>query len=250
MTAKGPFLFEIRLEALEDSTSRQAYNDLYSETSLSQIESFYIWNLRQIDAPPGATLLDVSCGAGEFVHLAAQHGYRASGVDISETIARTAARRTRGLAPISVGAGETLPFADASFDVVTSIGSLEHYLDPGQGAYEMARVLKPGGRAYILVPNTFSLLSNVWNAYRKGLTSVDDQPLQRYGARLDWTILLEQNGFKVTRTLKYERPWPYHRPDWGHYLRKPKELLRMIAGPFVPLNLAFCFVFVCQRAQA
>lgn len=113
----------------------------------------------------------------------------------------------------------------------------------------MARVLKPGGRAYILVPNTFSLLTNVWEAFRHGRTAVDDQPIQRYGARADWSTLLEDNGLRVLRTLKYERPWPYHRPDWNYYLRKPKELARLVAGPLVPLNLAFCFLFVCERPQ-
>ncbi len=155
--------------------------------------------------------------------------------------------RTAPEGQIAVSAGEALPFQSDLFDVVTNIGSLEHFLDPAVGAREMARVLHPGGRAYILVPNTFSLLTNVWEAFRHGHTSVDDQPIQRYGARADWVRLLENDGLQVTRTIKYERPWPYHRPDWGYYLRRPKEFIRLIAGPFVPLNLAFCFFFECRK---
>ena len=130
---------------------------------------------------------------------------------------------------------------------MTNIGSLEHFDNPAKGVREMVRVLKPGGKVFILVPNTFSLLTNVWHAMRTGETSVDDQPLQRYGARTDWEYLLESNGLKVTRTIKYERPWPYRVSDWGYYLRRPKELMHLLAAPLVPLNLAFCFLFVCHK---
>ena len=111
----------------------------------------------------------------------------------------------------------------------------------------MARVLRPGGRAYVLVPNTFSLLANVWTAFRTGRTSADAQPIQRYGARHDWTRLLEMNGLLVRKTFKYERARPRSWADLRHYFRRPKELLRMLATPFVPLNLAWCFLFVCER---
>jgi hypothetical protein len=111
----------------------------------------------------------------------------------------------------------------------------------------MARVLRPGGRAFVLVPNTFSLLTNIWIAFRTGQTSVDLQPIQRYGARADWTNLLQANGLRVCHTGKYERPWPRIRADWGYYLHRPKEMLRLAAAPFVPLNLAFCFLFSCER---
>ncbi len=249
MSDKGPFLFLIELDHKQED-SRQAYNELYSATSLSQIESFYLWLMKIIQLQPGETLLDVSCGAGEVVRLAALAGSQAVGVDISETVARAAYARTPPDHRIAVSAGEALPFSAGSFEVVTNIGSLEHFIDPGKGAAEMARVLHPGGRAYILVPNTFSLLTNVWEAFRHGRTSVDDQPIQRYGSRADWVRLLEINGLQVTETIKYERPWPYHPPDWGYYLRRPKEFIRLIAGPFVPLNLAFCFLFECRKRNS
>jgi ubiquinone/menaquinone biosynthesis C-methylase UbiE len=130
---------------------------------------------------------------------------------------------------------------------VTNIGSLEHFQDPAQGVQEMARVLNPNGRAYIMVPNTFSLLTNIWIAFRKGITSVDQQPLQRYGARMDWTNLIENNGLHVLKTLKYERAWPQKLSDWGYYFRYPKQMARLLAAPFIPLNLAFGFIFICEK---
>ena len=246
MKDEGSFFLEIRRVAAEDN-SGQAYNDLYEEESLSQIGSFYLWLMDRLHLPSSGALLDVSCGAGEVVRLAVQRGLTATGVDISEVVARTARRNVPPRGSIGVSAGEHLPFADGSFDFVTNIGSLEHYIDPALGVREMARVLRPGGKVFVLVPNTFSLLTNVWIAFRTGHTSADLQPIQRYGARADWTSLLQTNGLRVCHTAKYERPWPRVAADWGYYLRQPKELLRLIATPFIPLNLAFCFLFTCER---
>ena len=249
---EGPFLFEIRLRT-EESTSREAYNSIYDEGGLSQLESFYQWIVRHMELPAQGKMLDVSSGAGEVVRLAAAHNLTTIGVDISESAAKTAHRNLqtdpliKNHTSFGVSSGESLPFSDGSFDVVSNIGSLEHFLDPAQGVREMARILSPQGRAYIFVPNTFSLLINVWEAFRFGRTSVDNQPIQRYGARLDWTILLEENGLKVIKTMKYERPWPYHTADWPYYLRHPREFVRLAVSPFIPLNLSFCFFFVCER---
>lgn len=242
----GPFLLEIRRISAEGN-SREAYDILYSEESLSQIESFYLWLMGRLELPRSGKFLDVSCGAGEVVRLAAQHGLQATGVDISHMVARVARRNIAPSGNVAVSNGEGLPFPDASFDFVTNIGSLEHFISPAQGVSEMARVLRPGGRAFVLVPNTFSLLANVWTAFRTGRTSADAQPIQRYGARHDWALLLELNGLLVRKTFKYERARPRSWVDLRYYFSRPKELLRVLATPFVPLNLAWCFLFVCER---
>jgi SAM-dependent methyltransferase len=242
---KGPFWLEIRLEK-QVQQSRQAYDALYSSTSLSQIDSFYLWLMERFALLPGGRLLDVSCGAGELVRLAQQRGLEAVGIDISEVVARAAQRRNGGMGRFVVGAGEALPFPNASFDYVTNIGSLEHFLDPAAGVREMSRVLRPGGSAFVLVPNTFSLLTNIWHAFRTGETSIDDQPIQRYGSRADWMAVLTANGLQPRHVVKYERIWPRLAGDWNYYIGKPKQLVRLLATPFIPLNLAFCFLFTCQ----
>ncbi len=243
MNDKPPFFLEIRITPPEKD-SRAAYNDIYADEGLSQLPSFYIWFLDSLELGHSGRLLDVSCGSGEVVALARQRGLEAHGIDISYH----AAHRARNAGYICTGAGETLPYASESFDYLTNVGSLEHFLEPAQGVREMARVLKSDGRAFVLVPNTFSLSTNIWHALRTGETSIDDQPIQRYAARADWHRLLEQNGLQVYKTIKYERAWPRQRADWNYYLHHPKELARLLASPFIPLNLAFCFVFFCKKA--
>jgi SAM-dependent methyltransferase len=89
---------------------------------------------------------------------ASRQGARAYGVDISPPIvvqARAAFDAgTRGQ-PLrdSVGDVRDLPFRTASFDAIYSMGTIEHFDETERAVEEIARVLKPGGRAIIGVPN-------------------------------------------------------------------------------------------------
>lgn len=234
----------------EDATTRwskSVYENIYSIKRIRHLDSFYQWLLGLLDVRPGQRLLDVSCGVGSLPQLAARLGLEAHGVDFSEVALRVA--RKEGLTVnLVVADGERLPYPDACFDYVTNIGSLEHYVHPEAGAREIARVLKLDGRACILLPNTFGLLGNVWTALRTGRTFDDGQPIQRYAARLEWQDLLENAGLRVFRTVKYERAWPRNLADARWYLRYPKNLIRLLLGPFVPLNWANYFVYLCSKA--
>lgn len=247
-------LLEIRhVEENTPSRVKRAYEAIYTGPGIHQLESFYLWLLDVLSPLPGRRLLDISCGEGILVHRANAWGVEAYGIDLAEAAVRIA-YSGRGSATnkssFAVAAGEYLPYADASFDYVTNIGSLEHFTDVAAGVREIARVLRPNGTALVLVPNLFSLLHNVYEAWRKGRVVDDGQPLQRYATRHDWERLLNANGLAVMRTVKYEREWPRSRSDLAWYLRHPKSLARLILSPFVPLNLANCFVFLCRRSDA
>src|SRR5258708_30650988 len=60
--------------------------------------------------------------------------------------------RARGLAKVSQGAAESLPYEDGAFDLVTGLDVVEHLDDDVAGLKEMRRVLRPGGRAVLFVP--------------------------------------------------------------------------------------------------
>ena len=102
---------------------------------------------------PGATVLDIGCGAGvdSLVagHLAGPDG-RVVGLDVTPAmIERARALQARlGLANVTfqVGEAEALPFPDASFDAVISNGVFNLTLNKEKALHEAHRVLKPGGR--------------------------------------------------------------------------------------------------------
>lgn len=236
-------------EEVSTEWSKSVYEDIYGSEAIRHIDSFYAWILKTLDVRPETRFLDISCGVGSLVRLATEARAQAYGVDFSETAIRVACKEaTQG--HFVVANGEELPYPDNCFDYVTNIGSLEHYLYPEKGVREIARVLKPEGHCCILVPNTFSLLGNIWVAFRTGRTFDDGQPIQRYAARFEWQDLLESNGLEVIKTLKYERAWPRSFKDVKWYLSHPKDTARLFLGPFVPLNLASYFVFICVKKGA
>jgi ubiquinone/menaquinone biosynthesis C-methylase UbiE len=106
---------------------------------------------------PGDRVLDVGCGSGTAVAAAAAvggDGVQATGIDVSSTMVRLAARFHRrpvraGRAQFREGAAETLPFADASFTVAWSMNSYHHWSDEKAGLQELNRILAPGGRVLI-----------------------------------------------------------------------------------------------------
>jgi len=105
----------------------------------------------QAHAPlAGGRALDVGCGVGLYTAAMAEAGAVAFGVEVEWPRARDA--RARGLA-VAAAVGERLPFADASLDAVLLHEVLEHVADDAASLAEAVRVLRPGGRAVVFVPN-------------------------------------------------------------------------------------------------
>jgi ubiquinone/menaquinone biosynthesis C-methylase UbiE len=100
----------------------------------------------------GARLLDVGCGLGGKTVWYAEAGAReVVAVDLAWKHVQQSARfaAARGQADrirLARADAMRLPFADATFDVVTANDSMEHFADPAGALRELARVVRPGGR--------------------------------------------------------------------------------------------------------
>ncbi len=98
--------------------------------------------------PAEGTALDVACGTGNITLPLARKGLTVTGVDIAPNLLEQARARavSEGLAiQFDEGDVEQLPYADASFDVVTTMFGAMFAPRPEVVAKELARVLKPGG---------------------------------------------------------------------------------------------------------
>jgi SAM-dependent methyltransferase len=106
-------------------------------------------------------VLEIGSGTGGF--LAEAHGRvrEVFGLDIALRWLHLGRRRLRDLrlppAPLVCAGGEHLPFPDGAFDAVVSTATLEFTRDVHRVLAECARVLRPGGRAYLNTVNRFSL---------------------------------------------------------------------------------------------
>jgi SAM-dependent methyltransferase len=123
-------------------------------------EPSYVWRagqerrLAMIRAAAGervrGAVLENGCGVGMYLKRLSADAALAVGLEIELPRAREAAAQKL---VVLNGAGESLPFPDGKFDLVLSHEVLEHVADDRRCLEEIVRVLKPGGRLALFVPN-------------------------------------------------------------------------------------------------
>ena len=102
----------------------------------------------------GLRVLEIGCGLGTDGAQFAKAGADYTGVDLTDAAVELARKRfelfnLRG--EFRTADAENLDFADASFDLVYSHGVLHHTPDPARAVREIHRVLRPGGRAMVML---------------------------------------------------------------------------------------------------
>ena len=102
--------------------------------------------IRELRLPPGATVLDLACGTGDFCRELAKHHIRPIGVDLS--FGMLAAARTD--VPLLQADILRLPVPDASVDGATCGFALRNLVELPAFFVELARVVRPGGRIALL----------------------------------------------------------------------------------------------------
>jgi SAM-dependent methyltransferase len=124
----------------------------------------------------GKRILDAGCGVGMYVRHFQQLSQTVYGVELEESRAAEAAQASAGIACASV---EALPFPSDTFDVVLSHEVLEHVADDRRAAEEAVRVLRPGGRLVVFVPNRWWLFET-HGVYWRGRYHFGNIPLVGY----------------------------------------------------------------------
>lgn len=170
---------------------------LLAATARVELDHFWFRGFRRFVAPmvaaavdglPAPAILDCGCGTGHNLPLLRRYG-RTAGIDLTWTGLTIA--HGRGERTIAQASATHLPFAEASFDVVTSFDVIYALDDDEEMAAlrEMFRVLKPGGRLVLNVA-AMELL--------KGNHSVLAAEVRRY-TRATLSERLERTGFRIRR---------------------------------------------------
>jgi len=138
----------------EGSATRQgalwgARPDDWAETEALQLPT-YRAVIDRVGIAPGDRVLDLGCGAGTFLELAAGRGAQVAGLDAAQSLLAIARARVPG-ADLRAGDLERLPWEDGRFDLVTGFNSFFFAADMGAALAEAARVARPGADVLIQV---------------------------------------------------------------------------------------------------
>lgn len=159
---------------------------------------------------PSGRLLDIGCRTGEFADFMKQRGWDVQGLEVSPQ------EMQKFDVPIFYGTLDRAQFPADAFDLVTLWAVLEHIPNPKETIAEIARILKPGGRLVVLVPN--------FRSWVMGWLRGDDVPRHvvmftpaSYGQ------LMASAGLQLERTE--------FRTDWGGSIRGGFQyLIRRMLG--------------------
>ncbi|MBI3665118.1 MAG: methyltransferase domain-containing protein [Acidobacteria bacterium] len=106
---------------------------------------------------PGDAVLEVGCGFGQYLAVAAEQVDHVVGVDLSLPFLVLTRQRLGGRGLVVAAEAERLPFRDGSFAAVIAADVIEHLTGPQAALAEMGRVLISGAPLFLSTPNRFSL---------------------------------------------------------------------------------------------
>jgi ubiquinone/menaquinone biosynthesis C-methylase UbiE len=215
---------------MSEADSRRFYDSEYHfAEDAARPDERRIWRaMKHLEPLEGTSFFDLGCGAGWATRLAQTRGRTrlAVGLDFSWTGLELARRHSPDGLWVQ-GDGTSLPLVDDCVDRLFCNGALEHFPDVKLGIAEIARVLRAGGRAVLIVPNFYVRT---------------EQPMEFRATYWNWKKMLQASGLEIEKTAI----------DWGPAIFKNANLKRAIARlagkvlcciPF----MQYQFVFVVSR---
>lgn len=226
--------------------TRNYYDGVYHKgASASNKASHHLDALvRRLKINNGCEVLDVGCGTGQWLLAVRNHGGIPCGVDISK-IAIDACRQTVPDAELYCRPAEQLPWENNRFDVVTCLGSLEHFVDPVTALREMCRVAKPDAVFVILVPNAGFLTR------RLGLYKGTDQTAIREEVRTleQWEELFAEAGLRVTKRWRDLHVLSWSWISKGRFYAWPVRAAQAFILPLWPISWQYQIYHECVRRK-
>ena len=166
--------------------------------------------LRGVSASPGSSALDVATGGGHTALWLARHGWKVTASDIAPRMLENAQKLCTEAGfkiETRLFPAEEMPFADASFDLVTVRVASHHFSSPQRFVQETARVLKPGGH-FLLIDGTVPDDDPETEEWLHGVEKWRDPSHGRFLSRRAWQDLVTEASLKVVRSELHPRKQP------------------------------------------
>lgn len=219
------------------STGREFYESIYhydediNVPDAGRIIRFF----KDITFRKNDRYLDIGCGAGAALKFCEQNGLTCFGFDISARAIKLSRLATK--AETLVADGEILPYQSEFFDVVSSLGSIEHFSSVEKGLEETGRVTREGGQILLVVPNSY------WILHKLQLYKGTEQPQEMLATIGQWSRLFKKHGLIVQKVGKDIGPRIFKN---RHPLGVLKRALLKITLA-LPKSFAYQFVFICRK---
>lgn len=207
--------------------------------------SHHLRNLAdKIEIKNGTKVLDVACGSGEWLMACQERGAAIYGIDISNN-AIDHCKATFKPENFYVTAAESLPFEDGQFNVVTCLGSLEHFVSPEKALKEMVRVAQNNAIFILLVPNKDFLTRKL------GIFSGTNQVLAKEDVKTldEWRELFYTCGLSVAQRWKDLHILSWQWISSSHWYNVPVRAIQAIALLFWPLHWQYQVYHLCLKSE-
>ncbi len=192
-------------------------------------------------------VLDLGSGPGHTTLACAPHATEVIGVDVTPQMVQVATdfAAQRGVTNVSfrVADSQSLPFDDASFDVVTSRVSAHHYADAATAVREAYRVLKPGGT--FVVADSISPDNAALDTFLNCIEILRDASHVRDYSWDEWQNFLEGAGFVADFVELFSVYLDGE--EWVKRIQTPPAKVEILRTLFAEANDATKAAFVIQE---
>jgi ubiquinone/menaquinone biosynthesis C-methylase UbiE len=225
-------------------TIREFYENVYYASIAKSVPvSRHLHRLAtNLHIEPGQQVLDIACGTGNWLMAVTRRGGKPVGIDISQK-AIDICKHNISDGDFLVGKAESLPFRDDRFDLISCLGSLEHFRDPLSALQEMVRVAKENARFLLLVPNSDFLTA------RLGLYSGTNQmnAIEKTMPLDAWANLFATAGLSIKKRWRDLHVISWSWINLGRWYMVPMRALQALILLFWPLRWQYQVYHLCRR---
>ena len=227
-SGKGPSYSSEEIKPLGTAETIRVYDHLF-QTVYSNHKNEWMEYLAPILTEFGVSksqvrILEVGCGIGHLLCQLDDMGFHVSGIDFSQEAVNLIPKKDLD---VVCGNSSKMPWESNTFDLVCSMGSLEHYtydiFDLLETLKEMDRVLRPGGVVAFQV-SCFED-SAKWNAVFKENYDPNAHQFELGWSMNMWKRCIDLFGWKLETFKKFKEKWMRRDDDYFYayaVYRKPR----------------------------
>ncbi|MFP4061059.1 MAG: class I SAM-dependent methyltransferase [Bacteroidales bacterium] len=178
------------------------YVDPLNDNARTNIGHEYTWRFIKENLTVNGRFLDIGCGNGKLLILAARHGWTVEGLELSDFYA-TKLKQTAGIPVHVVDFIDFNPGENEKYDLITLRHVFEHLPDPVKSIRKIKALLNPGGHVLMEFPNIESMeAKNKRFLSRLGIRKKKYDSVYKPGhcnefSRRSFSYLLDKTGFNL-----------------------------------------------------